>query len=73
MPSDCPLMHLALVIGDDAKLIAKISSVLSKKNFYLPVIDGPRMQRLDADAEVIRRNNAAARARPSAIFFCWVS
>lgn len=67
--SGCPLMHRALVIGDDAQLIAKISSVLARRNCYLPILDGPRMQRPDADAEVIRRNNAAARVAPSAIFF----
>jgi hypothetical protein len=65
----CPLMHRALVIGDDAKLVAKISSVLARRNCYLPILDGPRMKRVDADDEVIRRNNAAARVAPSAIFF----
>jgi hypothetical protein len=69
MSSDCPLMHRALVIGDDAQLLAKIASVLARKNCYLPVLDGPRLKRPDADAEVIRRNNAAAHVAPSAIFF----
>jgi|GEM_PF-1374296 hypothetical protein len=69
MSSGCPLMHRALVIGDDAQLLAQISSVLARKNSYLPILDGPRIQRPDADAEVIRRNNAAARVAPSAIFF----
>ena len=62
-------MHRVLVIGDDAQLLAKISSVLARKNWYLPVLDGPRIQRPDSDSEVIRRNNAAARVVPSAIFF----
>lgn len=62
-------MHRALVIGDDAQLLAKISSVLARSNCYLPILDGPRMQRPDADSEVIRRNNAVARAAPTAIFF----
>lgn len=68
MSSDCPAMHRVLVIGDDAHLLAQISSVLARKNWYLPVLDGPRIQRPDSDAEVIRRNNAAARVAPSAIF-----
>ena len=62
-------MHRALVIGEDAQLVAKISSVLAKRNFYLPILDGPRMQRLDAQAEVLRRNNAAARVAPIKIIF----
>ena len=61
-------MHRAIVIGDDAKLLAQISSILAREKYYLPAIDGPRMKRPDADAEVIRRNNATARVRPSAIF-----
>src|SRR5450759_345113 len=66
---DCPSMHHALVIGDDAQLLANISSVLARKNCYLPVLDSPRMKRLDAEDEVIRRNNAAACVQPKAIFF----
>lgn len=62
-------MHRVLVIGDDAQLLAEISSVLARKNWYLPALDGPRTQRPDSDAEVIRRNNAAARVAPSVIFF----
>jgi len=62
-------MHRVLVIGDDAHLLAQISSVLARKYWYLPVLDSPRTQRPDSDAEVIRRNNAAARVDPSAIFF----
>jgi hypothetical protein len=68
-PSGCPKMQRTVVIGDDAHLIAQISSILVKKNSYLPILDGPRMQRNDADAEVVRRNNAAARVGPSAIIF----
>lgn len=71
--SDCPLMQRALIIGDDAFLVAKISSVLAQKNYYLPVMDSPRIERPDADAEVIRRNNAAARVAPLAIFFAGMS
>lgn len=66
--SDCPSMHRALVIGDDAQLLAKMSSVLARRNCYLPVLEGPRMKRLDAEDEVTRRNNAAALISPKAIF-----
>lgn len=70
MSSDqCPLLLRTLIIGDDAELLAKVSSVLGKKDYYLPMLDGPRMQRIDAEDEVTRRNNAAARVAPTAIIF----
>ena len=66
--SESPLLHKALIIGNDPYLAAQISSILSLKNHYLPVIDGPRLSRIDSEAEVTRRNNAAARQKPNAIF-----
>lgn len=66
--SQCPLLHKALIIGNDPYLIAQVSAVLSIKNRYLPVIDGPRLSRNDSEAEVTRRKNAAARQKPNAIF-----
>ena len=67
MPSERPNVLRTLVIGDDPKLLAKISCVLARRGAYLPILEGPRMQRMDRDAEVIRRNNAAARLQPNRI------
>lgn len=50
------------VISDDAKLAAQISCIFAHQGIYLPILDGPRLQRQDASAEIVRRNNAAARA-----------
>lgn len=69
MPADCPSVLRTLIIGDDPYFLAQISCLLSRRNAYLPVIEGPRMLRPDAAEEVIRRNNAAARLRPDAIIF----
>lgn len=67
MTKECPTILRTLVIGDDPKLIAQISCLVAKRGAYLPVLEGPRMLRSDADAEVIRRNNVAARLQPSRI------
>ena len=56
-------------MGNNPRLLAQVSSIVNRRKTYLPIIDGPRMQRLDADDEVIRRNNVAARLKPSAIIF----
>lgn len=58
-----------LIIADDARLAAQCSCVLAKPGAYLPVIDGPRLARQDREAEVVRRNNAAARSKPKSIIF----
>jgi hypothetical protein len=68
MPIKCPLMSRNLVIADDARLAAQLSCALSEPGHYLPVIEGPRMSRDDSDAEIARRNNAASRVKPEAIF-----
>ena len=65
----CPSLIPTLVIADDARLAAQISCVLAQPGSYLPVVDGPRMTRPDHDAEVIRRNNAAARVKADSIIF----
>lgn len=62
-----------LVIADDAQLAAQISCVLARPGAYLPVIDGPRLTRPDRDAEVVRRNNAAARVKPSLVLLAGLS
>src|SRR5258708_2686518 len=59
----CPLISDFMIFADDAKLAAQASLLLAQPRCYLPVCDGPRLQRPDADAEVIRRHNASARAK----------
>lgn len=66
---DCPKLVRALVMGDDAKLLAQVSCLLARKGCYLPVVDGPRMTRPDSRAEVAIRGNAAARMRPEIVVF----
>ena len=59
---DPPLLHPAIIMGDDPILVAQLSALLAQKGRYLSVIDGPRMARIDAEEECIRRNNAVARS-----------
>ncbi|WP_153130493.1 hypothetical protein [Dechloromonas hortensis] len=51
--------HSALVT-DDPLLAAQISALFVYPGRYIPVMDGPRMSRPDADNEVVRRRNALA-------------
>jgi hypothetical protein len=46
---------------------------LAQPGTYLPVIDGPRIMRPDRNAEVIRRGNAAVRARSDRIILAGIS
>ena len=65
---DCPPISEAVIFADDAKLAAQLSCILARRGTYLPVCDGPRLQRPDADSEVVRRHNSAARARSKRVF-----
>jgi len=51
------------IFADEAKLAAQLSCALATPCVYLPVCDGPRMQRPDHEFEVLRRHNAAGRVR----------
>lgn len=62
-----PVLLPTLLMGNNPYLLAELSALVAKKGHYLPVIDGPRMSRPDADAEVIRRNNAVARSKAKKI------
>ncbi|THD57114.1 MAG: hypothetical protein E8A46_01855 [Bradyrhizobium sp.] len=64
----CPPLSDTIVFSDNARLAARLSCVLAKPRAYLPVIDGPRMQRPDREAEVIHRTNAVARSRARRVF-----
>lgn len=63
----CPALSSHAIISDEPKLAAQLSCLLVRPDTYLPVFDGPRLGRHDADAEVIRRLNATARARSQRI------
>ena len=69
----CPILSKTLMIADDAQLAAQASCVLAQSGTYLPILDGPRMARPDRQAEVIRRNNAAGRAKPDRIILIGIS
>lgn len=62
-----PTLSPYLVVSDQPRLAAQVSCALSYPGFYLPVVDGPRLTRPDATAEIVRRNNAAARGGARAI------
>jgi hypothetical protein len=55
------------VVGDDAWLLAELTALIARRSSYLPVLNGPRLQRPDADNEVIRRRHAIAKAQPQAV------
>lgn len=57
-----PPILTSAIVADDAELAARFSSIMSRRGHYLPVLDGPRMGRLDHDNEAVRRNNAIAKA-----------
>ncbi len=65
----CPRLLHTLIIGNNAPLIAELSSVLARKRSYLPVIDEPRIHRPDIANEYIRRHNAAARMQAKHVIF----
>lgn len=64
-----PSFQNLLLIVDDPQLAAEASAILREKGKYLPIIDGPRMQRPDVSQEVTRRINVAARLKPNLIIF----
>lgn len=53
-----PPFESAVLLTDDPLLAARISALFARPGRYLPVMDGPRMLRPDADNEVVRRRNA---------------
>lgn len=65
----CPPIIDRFIVADDARLAAQLSCVLSEPENYLPVCDGPRMQRPDREIEVLRRHNAVGRARAQTVYF----
>ena len=69
----CPPISDRFIFADDAKLAAQLSCALSQPGSYLPVCDGPRMQRPDRRLEVLRRHNAVGRARAKTAYMAGLS
>lgn len=68
-----PALSDTIVISESAQLAARLSSVLAARGIYLPIINGPRLQRPDRDAEVIRRTNAVARSGAKRVILAGLS
>jgi hypothetical protein len=64
-----PLISDNFIFAENAKLAARLSCALALPGIYLPVCDSPRMNRPDRHVEVLRRHNAAKRARAKTIYF----
>jgi len=56
-------------MGDDALLLAEIATLIAKRSSYLPLLNGPRLQRPDREHEVIRRANTIAKVQPQSVIF----
>lgn len=68
-----PKLINTAIISDDAYLAARLTSALAKRHHYLTVMDGPRLTRDDARAEVLRRNNVLARINVSRVILSGLS
>jgi hypothetical protein len=64
----CPPFSDKIIFAENARLAARLSCALAVPGTYLPVCDGPRMQRPDRKLEVQRRYNATGRARANIAF-----
>ncbi len=58
-----------VLITDDARMAAAISSELNNRGVYLVVLEGPRLQRPDHQNEIIRLANVIHRLRPRMIIY----
>src|SRR5262249_40142665 len=67
MTTRCPTILPVLVIADDARLAAQISCRFATPGAYLPVLGGPAVDGSDQSKDVVRKNDAALRAKPSVI------
>lgn len=59
-------------MSDEPAQAALASCLLAVEGTYLPVMDGPRLQRPDASSEVVRRNNAIGRAGAEVVILAGV-
>ena len=49
-----PSILPSLVMGNDARLLAHIATVLARRGAYLPLIDGPRIHRCVSNSQFSR-------------------
>lgn len=63
-----PPFESTALVADDAVLAARVSSLFTRPGRYLPVIDGPRMDRPDSSNEVSRRLDAVRRVGAKRLF-----
>lgn len=56
-----------LIVSDNPEAAAELSSILALRGHYLPVLEGPREVVPDPVAELVRRNNTIARAKPEEV------
>ena len=73
MPVKCPALSTNAIVSDDPKLAAALSSALACRDFYLPVLDGPRLTRPDHASEVVRRVAALAHAGTNTTLLAGIS
>src|SRR5208337_558532 len=67
MTYQSPQMEDTVLITDDSHAAAEISSMKNRRNYYFPVLDGPRMTREDKENEIVRRINTIARIQPERV------
>ena len=65
---DVPGISNTVIFSDDPKLAARLSCAFARRGVYLPVCDGPRIQRPDRETELVRRYNTAARAKARSVY-----
>lgn len=67
MPFKIPSIQTIAIISDNPQLAAQLSCLVAMRGAYVAVMDAPRMQRDDREAEVTRRVNALARAKAKSV------
>lgn len=60
----CPPFAETMIISDDADLAGRLASLFAEPGRYLPIIEGPRLARHDADDECSECANAVRRVSP---------
>lgn len=67
---NAPKLESVLLMGNEAGLVAEVSSLFRRPGRYVAVSDGPRMERLDHINEIARRTNMVAKAEPRLVLIC---
>ena len=62
-------LNRIVLITDDARMAAAISSELNGRGVYLVVLEGPRLKRPDYENEIIRLANVVHRVQPTMIIY----